>query len=196
MTATIEQIGTRALSSASTVQASYDIARLAIARGVSGDFVECGVFAGVQSACMAKVLMDFGIAARGRKVHLFDSFAGIPKCGPEDLEFVAHGHKAGLSACSIENVRSFMDEWGIDPSLLVYHHGLFADTVSAARIESIAVLRLDGDLYESTKVCMEHLYPKLSAGGWCIVDDWNLSGCRKAIAETVGYEAPIYWRKS
>ena len=45
------------------------------------------------------------------------------------------------------------------------------------------MLRLDGDLYESTKVCVEHLYPKLAIGGWVIVDDWNLDGARKAVQE-------------
>jgi O-methyltransferase len=77
--------------------------------------------------------------------------------------------------------------------LLVYHEGLFEDTVPNADIKEIAFLRLDGDLYSSTKVCMEHLYPKLVRGGWFCVDDFNLSGCRKAVLDYV-VPAPVYWR--
>jgi len=76
-----------------------------------------------------------------------------------------------------------MREWCIDPEILVYHPGWFADTIPTAEIGEIALLRLDGDLYESTRICVEHLYPKLSVGGWVIVDDWNLDGARKAVQE-------------
>ncbi len=64
----------------------------------------------------------------------------------------------------------------------------------AGGVEKIAVLRLDGDLYDSTKVCLEQLEPLVSRGGWVIVDDFNLSGCRKAVLEHV-VPAPVYWRK-
>ncbi len=83
----------------------------------------------------------------------------------------------------------------LDVARVPEHEGWFEDTVPAAQIGQIALLRLDGDLYESTKVCVQHLFPKLSVGGWCIVDDWNLDGCRAAIAETVGHLAPIYFQK-
>jgi len=143
-------------------------------------------------------LMDLGV--KDRRVHLFDSFEGIPVAGEQDEEL--KGKPAGISACSAEDVRSNMLRWKIDPDLLVFHIGLFADTVPASvnrslpawqTIERIAFLRLDGDLYRSTKVCMEHLYPKLSRGGWMCVDDYNLGGARQAVHETL-YPAPIYWR--
>ncbi len=199
MIATLEQIGQRALSSTSTLESSYDLARLCIERGVPGDFVECGVFAGVQAAAMAKALMDLGCT--DRRVHLFDSFAGIPKAGKHDNDLrplVGSGgmrESSGVSVCPIGDVQNHMAQWGIDPSLLVWHEGWFEDTVPAAKIDKIALLRLDGDLYESTKVCVQHLYPNLSVGGWCIVDDWNLDGCRAAIAETIGHQAPVYFQK-
>ena len=186
-------MGWAALSSAPTLEATYELARMTIERGIPGDFVECGVFAGVQCAAMAKALMDYGVT--DRKVHLFDSFAGIPQAGPKDTEFLAAGHAAGLSTCSLGQVQEYMQAWGIDPALLIFHVGLFSDTVPAAEIGPIALLRLDGDLYESTKVCMEHLYPKLSKGGWCIADDFKLAGCRAAIEETIGVPGPLYWRK-
>ena len=87
-----------------------------------------------------------------------------------------------------------MREWAIPEDLLTYHVGWFEDTVPSADIERIAILRLDGDLYRSTRVCMDHLYPKLSLGGWCIVDDFKLDGCRKAVLEVVT-PGPIYFQK-
>ena len=61
--------------------------------------------------------------------------------------------------------------------------GWFKDTLKDAPIENIAVLRLDGDLYESTIQALDALYPRLSPGGFCIIDDYNLEGCRKAVAD-------------
>lgn len=212
MTAKLEQIAGAALSSLETVQASYDLAKLAIERGIPGDFVECGVFAGAQSAAMAKAIHDyecqtatpFALNDSGRRVHLFDTFCGIPQAGPHDKEFLDAGHAAGVSACPLAQVKGYMRDWGIPDELLVYHEGLFRDTVPRAwgafispdGIEraAIAVLRLDGDLYESTKVCMRYLYPLVSRGGWVIIDDWKLSGARKAVEEFVN-PGPIYFRK-
>ena len=57
------------------------------------------------------------------------------------------------------------------------------------------MLRLDADLYESTKVCIEWLYPLVSPGGWMIVDDWDLSGARKAVTEHVKVFGPTYFQK-
>lgn len=216
MIASLETIAGRALSSLHTVRASYDIARMAIERGVPGDFVECGVFAGANAAAMAKAILDQvelrcsrivratgGIVSRRPRVHLFDSFEGIPQAGPHDTEFLEYGHKPGLSTCSLEAVKTHMQEWGIPEELLVYHPGWFADTTPERSyswnrngIEGIAVLRLDGDLYESTKVCLEHLLPLVSPGGWVIVDDFDLSGARKAVMEIAGGQmGPTYFQR-
>lgn len=183
----IARIAQRALSSVHTVQASHDIAAAAIRAGVVGDFVECGVFAGSQAAAMA-------LAARGtgRKVHLFDSFEGIPAGGAKDLEWT---HPEGTSACSMAAVKAHMREWGIADEEVIYHPGLFAAGMGDG-IGPIAVLRLDGDLYESTRICLEALYPKLSVGGWLIVDDFGLSGARAACDEYFGQQyPPIYFQR-
>lgn len=209
----LEQFAKRAYSSRETIQASYDIARLAINNGIPGDFVECGVAAGSNAAAMALAILKGECMALPdgtwhfppgvtRRVHLFDSFTGIPKCGPEDAEFIAANHPAGLTAHSLESVKSGMRNWGIPDELLVWHPGMFADTIPAPAVtgisrNQIAVLRLDGDLYESTKVCIENLFPLVSKGGWVIVDDWDLSGARKAVIEHVGHGfGPIYFTRS
>lgn len=210
MTASLKKIAQRALSSYETVEASYYMATMAIGMNIPGDFVECGVFAGSQVAAMASCLMHHGVT--DRKIHLFDSFLGIPQAGPHDVEFLEAGHQEGLSACSVEEVQANMREWCIDDSLLTYHVGPFERTLAHLELRhqipmgdydpayrGIAILRMDGDLYESTKVCMENLYPLVSPGGIVIVDDFGLSGARKAVTEYMddgkGFP-PVYWRKA
>jgi O-methyltransferase len=211
MTATLDQIAGAALSSIETVRASYDIARLAIERGVPGDFVECGVFAGAQCAAMALAIMDQEPPADlSRRIHLFDSFTGIPAHGPEDG---AWPHPPGTSRCDLATVQRLMREWGIDESLLVYHEGPFSETIPSWILgettehvgdgtirthyvqRQIAVLRLDADLYESTKVVLQYLYPLVSPGGWLIVDDFALPGARKAVLESGMANCPAYFQR-
>ncbi|MGH7484319.1 MAG: TylF/MycF/NovP-related O-methyltransferase [bacterium] len=186
------------LGDTETFEATYDIARLACDRQIPGDFVECGVYAGAQIALMAQAIIDSG--AQGKRVHLFDSFAGLPAATPEDQEIWAHhGATAGESACSLPRVHSNLRSFGIPDELLVWHPGWFVDTVYHAiemplptQLKQIALLRLDCDLYQSTKDAMR-LYSLVSRGGWVVADDWNLTGFRKAVNEMV-MPAPIYWR--
>lgn len=181
---------------------TYELASMVIRENIPGDFVECGVYAGAQCAAMAKALQYHGVTSR--RVHLFDSFQGLPPAAPVDEEiYAAWGDKATdpKAVCSLVRVQNNMRNWGIPNSLLVYWPGWFNETVPEAvseraqefRIKQIAMLRLDGDLYSSTKVCMDHLYPLCVRGACVIVDDWNLTGTRKAVNEMV-MPAPIYWR--
>jgi hypothetical protein len=205
----LDEVGKRALSTRETLYATYDIARTVLRNGTPGDFVECGVFAGSNAAAMARAIMDAewvpGTDGKmhehksKRRMHLFDSFVGIPQAGPEDREFITAAHPAGLSACPLHDVQAHMREWGIPDELLVWHPGWFFDTLEQSwpephGISAIALLRLDGDLYESTKDCMQHLYPLVTPGGWVICDDFHLSGARKAVEQVV-IPSPCYWIK-
>ena len=202
----LDNVALAALSTRETVQASYDIARLAIERGVPGDFVECGVFGGAQCAAMARAIMDiYRAVSTSRRVHLFDSFDGIPAPGEHDVDIEPRMHAAfaDQTRCTLEDCKNHMREWGIPDELLVWHPGPFEKTAPLMKLamglggESIAILRLDGDLYESTKVCLEHLYPLLSPGGWCIIDDMGLGGARKAVDEYMrNASRPTYWQKA
>ncbi len=211
----LDNVALAALSRKETLLATYDLARSVIHHRVPGDLVECGVFGGAQCAVMARAIMqaDVGYAQpgsaaapySGRRVHLFDSFQGVPAAGPHDRDFAAGGHVDGVSVCSLDAVKAHMEEWGIPDELLVYHPGWFASTVPLAchryampspQNRAIALLRLDGDLYESTRVCMDHLYPLLSPGGWLIVDDYGLDGARKAVSEYfAGNYPPAYFQR-
>jgi hypothetical protein len=179
-----------ALSSRVTVQASYDAAVSVVENGVPGDLVECGVWAGSNAAAMARGIQF--MPSFPRRVHLFDSFEGIPEAGPQDDGWT---HDAGTSACSIETTKQQMTAWGIPPDLLVYHPGWFKDTIPNCGIKQISLLRLDGDLYESSKVCLEHLYPLVSPGGIVIIDDWILPGVQQALREYGLPNGPIYFHK-
>lgn len=201
----IENVAAAALSSMETVKATFDLARNAIERGIPGDFVECGVFGGVQCAMMARAIYnehseyyrEMGCFPSGhhRRVHLFDCFAGIPPIGPHDTDILDPETFNKHTTCSMKDVQANMRQWGIPDELLVYHPGLFAETLPALEPFPIAMLRLDGDLYESTKDPIKYLLPHVNPGGWVVVDDWGLSGARKAAEEMVNHRGPLYWQK-
>ncbi|KAF0193106.1 MAG: O-methyltransferase [Gammaproteobacteria bacterium] len=90
---------------------------------------------------------------------------------------------------------------------MVFLEGWFKDTLPVAPIEKLSVIRLDGDMYSSTMEAIEILYPKLSSGGFCVVDDYGLGGCKKAIDDyrnmyNITSEITrvdwtgVYWRKA
>ncbi len=174
--------------------------------GIAGALVECGVWKGGSVALMAQANLDHGRARRA--VHLFDAFTDI--CEPDAAvdgeravrEVAAWGKGAGATG-KLAPVAGFYDAMGgagtlegnkrllettigYEPSRLHYHVGWFQDTLprDAAAIGPIAVLRLDGDWYASTKVCLENLYDQVVPGGFVIVDDYGAyDGCRKAVDE-------------
>lgn len=139
-----------------------------------------------------------------RKIHLFDSFEGIPDAGPHDDPRLSRQSK-----CTLEQCFGYMTKtWKIEAERLVFHPGWFEDTIPDAQIERIAILRLDGDLYESTKTALEGLFPAVVDGGYCIVDDYALSGCGMAVREYLaahnldyeihrieGGQGPVWFRK-
>jgi O-methyltransferase len=183
----VEMLAPHAYGWPASLEFTYRTAYRLAADGVPGAMVECGVANGVHPAAMHHA------TAGARTVHLFDSFEGLPHCGPHDRDFQAAGYgdgtgrlsPIGVSACSLQQVRANLTTWGIDPDWFRFHPGWFQDTVPADAddVGPIAFLRLDGDLYDSTLVCLEHLYPLVSSGGVVVVDDWNLDGCRQAVRD-------------
>lgn len=194
----LEDIRHSAFSTKETLINTYQLAVACIRENIPGDFVECGVAAGAQSAVMAYVCQQLG---SDRNVHMFDSFQGIPIAGPNDDQQPGIGQKtsasftaqkpedflvsSGVDIFSPAQVKANMDRWGLDNSRFVYHVGWFQNTLPLVtdKIKQISFLRLDGDLYESTKVCLEHLYSKISMGGYIVIDDYALPGCAKAVNE-------------
>lgn len=169
------------LSTWQTIELSHQCAKYVIDNNIPGAFVECGVAAGNNLAAMC---------AAGRHGYGLDSFEGIPWAGENDAEQPGIGKKdeskcgelksSGISAFSYDDVRANFWNWKIENYSLI--KGWFQNTVIDF-LEPISVLRLDGDLYDSTLVCLKSLYPWISKGGILIIDDWQLPGCRKAFED-------------
>jgi Macrocin-O-methyltransferase (TylF) len=84
----------------------------------------------------------------------------------------------------LDEVRSNFAKYGLLSERIVILKGMFSDTLPTAPIDRLALIRLDGDTYESTRDGLIHLYPKLSAGGYCIIDDYNsFPDCKFAVNE-------------
>lgn len=148
---------------------------------VEGDFIETGVWRGGTCIFMRGTLEAYGDASR--KVYVADSFEGLPKANP--VKYPAdegdRHHTYTVLAVSKEEVENNFRRYGLLDDRVVFLKGWFKDTLPTAPIEQLAILRLDGDMYESTMDALTSLYPKLSKGGYCIVDDYALKGCQRAV---------------
>ena len=150
-------------------------------QGIAGDFMETGVWRGGACIMMRAVLNAYGVA--DRRVIAADSFAGFPvSSAAEDATFELQGHAD--FAVPLDAVKAAFARYGLLDAQVVFLEGLFKDTLPAAPVETLAVLRLDGDMYESTKDGLDNLYHKLSPGGTLIADDYYLfEAQRKAVDE-------------
>ncbi len=182
--------------------------RSVLERGIPGDFAETGVWRGGVGIFMRAALDAYGDP--GRCVWMADSFAGLPEPDPRyeadrDSEF----HEfADFLAVPLEQVRANFAKYGLLDDRVRFLPGWFRDTLPHAPIERLAILRLDGDMYSSTMDAITSLYPKLSPGGYVIVDDYHtVPACRQAIddyRERQGIDTVIlpidsdgvYWEKS
>jgi O-methyltransferase len=175
---------------------------------IPGDFIETGVWRGGASIFMRAVLKAHEV--RDRKVWVADSFEGLPPPNPEKYpqDRGSDLHVFRELAIPLEEVRRNFEKYDLLDDQVCFLKGWFRDTLPKAPLERLALIRLDGDLYESTWDALEHLYPKLSPGGFIIVDDFGaLECCREAVKDyrkkhgiteeivTVDW-ARAYWRRS
>ena len=161
-----------------------ELAQRVLETGIPGDFIEAGVWRGGCCILMRGTLKANGII--DRKVYVVDSFEGLPP--PKPLEFPQDEglnlHLHPELAVSLEQVRTNFSRYGLLDDQVVFVKGLFQDTLPALDAGPFALIRLDGDLYESTYVALDSLYPKLSPGGFIIIDDVNfVPACRKAVTD-------------
>jgi O-methyltransferase len=151
-------------------------------RGVPGDLIEAGVWRGGATIFMRGVLKAYGDT--DRTVWVADSFQGLPKPNarqaPADRGDILWTY--GYLAVPLETVQRNFARYGLLDSQVRFLVGWFRDTLPGAPIDRLAVLRLDGDMYESTMDALRALYPKLSVGGYIIIDDYEcLSPCKQAV---------------
>ena len=151
------------------------------AAGVPGDLIECGVWRGGTTVFMRGFLKAHGIA--DRTVWVADSFAGLPFPSlPQDQGLDLSAAQCPMLAIPLETVRELFARYGLLDEQVQFLKGWFKDTLRAAPIRALALLRIDGDLYESTWDGLTALYPKLSAGGFVIIDDYHaVTACRQAV---------------
>jgi hypothetical protein len=153
-----------------------------VGNNIPGDLIETGVWRGGACIFMRGILKTYGVT--DRKVWLADSFAGLPK--PDESNFPADKgdtfHTFEELAVSLADVRANFERYGLLDEQVCFLEGWFKDTLPSAPIERLALLRLDGDMYESTMEALTPLYPKLSPGGFVIVDDYNVvPACKQAV---------------
>jgi O-methyltransferase len=164
--------------------------------GIAGELVECGVWKGGAVGMMALAhLAGREGRAPERTLHLFDSFEGLPAPRAEVDGAAAERFTGGCVGTLADNRHLLEERIGYPPGLLRYHAGWFEETVprDAPGFGPIALLRLDGDWYESTRTCLEHLYPKVVVGGVVVIDDYgHWQGCRQAVDEYLaGLAEPV-----
>ncbi len=148
---------------------------------LQGDYVECGVWRGGMSAAIAEQL------GPQRQIHLFDSFEGLPSAKEIDGKAAIAWQKDTKSPQYYDNCKA-EESYVIQAMSLAthtnfqLHRGWFDKTTPLFENRPIAILRLDGDWYDSIMVCLEHLFPKVIEGGIVVLDDYHTwDGCAKAV---------------
>jgi len=148
---------------------------------IPGDFIETGVWGG--GACIyAKLLLN----AHNHKMKVFvaDSFAGLPAPEldryPQDKGDLHH--TCPELSISLEDVQSNFKKYNCLDKNVVFLKGWFKDTLlTLSNKQKFCIIRLDGDMYGSTMDSLINLYSKLSKGGYCIIDDYALANCARAV---------------
>lgn len=158
---------------------------------VPGDFIETGVWRGGATIFMRAALKVLDVT--DRKIWAADSFEGLPEPDAEKYPLEAKAFKSAAMtrhykhlAVSLEEVKRNFEAYSMLDDRIEFLKGWFKDTLPTAPIERLAIMRLDGDYYESTRDALVNLYDKLSVGGYVIIDDYGEDAwtyCRKAVEE-------------
>jgi len=175
--------------------------------GIEGDFIETGVWRGGACILMRAVLAAHSVT--DRRVFLADSFEGLPR--PDGAKYPADRRDRLFSftelAISQDEVKRNFAAYGLLDDQVVFLKGFFKDTLPRLTDERFALIRLDGDMYESTWEALANLYDRLSPGGYVVVDDYGaLASCRKAVHDFLGGRgleptiepidfAAVWWQK-
>lgn len=172
-----------------------------INKKVTGDFVECGVWKGGNLILLKNLLTNY---SKNRKIYGYDTFEGMPKPTKFDVKY---DNRSGIKI--YKNFEKKKIKWGkasfdeVKSNLLKtcknlkninLIKGMVENTLKKIVPKKISLLRLDTDFYESTKICLKILYPKLNKNGVLIIDDYgNWKGCRKAVDEYFGKNKNLFY---
>jgi len=185
------------MTSAERMYSLYKAVNYILENNIPGDFVECGVWKGGSALLIAKMLADKNIV--DRKVILYDTYEGMSEPTEQDKNTVGQSATSLLKESSIEiqdsiwcyssfeEVKNNLSLSKLLPECIIMIKGKVEDTIPVQLpTNSISLLRLDTDWYESTKHELNYLYPLLNQNGVIIIDDYgHWEGCRKAVDEYV-----------
>jgi len=173
---------------------------------IGGDFVECGVAGGGSIMAMAFTLLDIGMT--DRHLWLYDTFDGMPEPGEHDIgrhgtaaigkyRQLRKGDVSGWINIPLETVKRNVARTGYPDDRLHFVPGKVEETLPREAPDKVALLRLDTDWYESTKVEMDVLFERLAEGGLIIIDDYyRWQGSRKAVDDYIHDNAiRIFWSR-
>ncbi len=170
---------------------------------VPGNLIETGVWRG--GACMLMKATLKALGDQQRVIYLADSFTGLPP--PDNPQDGWDLSGMPYLAVSADQVRRNFERFGLWDERIKIIKGWFQDTLPTSATGPLALLRLDGDLYESTKVALHALYNRVSPGGFVIIDDYHAwPSCQRAVQEFItSLDCPVhlteidgtgvYWRK-
>jgi hypothetical protein len=174
------QVSTDTMCSVARLRGLYRALGYVVKQDIGGDVVECGCARGGSAALMALTLRQLGSP---RKLWLFDTFEGLPAPSTEDPDFEIANLFTGTCVGTLGEVRELFDRLNATGDVR-FVKGLFQETLPATPLSRIAVLHIDGDWYESVKVCLHSLYDKVVPGGVIQFDDYGYwQGARKAVDE-------------
>jgi hypothetical protein len=154
--------------------------RYVVSKEIPGDVVECGCARGGSAALMALALQRLGVQ---RKMWLFDTFEGLPAPSANDPDFELADLFTGTCVGPLDEVQGLFHRLNVINDV-EFVKGLFQETLPVTPLSQIALLHIDGDWYESVKICLDHLYDKVVPNGVIQFDDYGYwKGARRAIDE-------------
>lgn len=170
---------------------------------IPGDFAECGVWRGGSVMAMARQLTRLN--STDRRIWLYDTYQGMTTPTEKDVEAGSGVRAADMlestpvddgnnvwCVASLEDVRTNVLSTGYPADRFEFIKGDVAETLLTSVPERLSLLRLDTDWYESTRLGLEVLYPRLSVGGVCILDDYgHWEGARDAVDEYFTGRRPL-----
>ena len=186
---TVRTVAPYTMTSPERIFALCDAVRYVVAANVPGDIVECGVGRGGSIMAVARTLIRIGDLTR--ICHLYDTFEGMTQPTEVDVDFAGvsaldqwkenrFGRWNSPARAAIDEVCEAVWSTGYDKNKFRFVKGRVEDTLPAQAPDTISLLRLDTDWYESTRHELVHLYPRLSRGGVLIIDDYgHYAGARK-----------------
>jgi hypothetical protein len=179
------------------VSALREAVKYVVRSDIPGALVECGVWRGGSMMTIARTLVDCG--KQERELYLFDTFSGMTPPTEKDVDLSKRNAADLLDQtrdnrenaniwcfASLDDVRRNMQTTGYDPNRIHYIEGRVEDTIPGRAPQTIALLRLDTDWYESTYHELVHLFPRLSNNGVLLIDDYgHWEGARRAVDQYI-----------